>query len=75
MSPAVLPSILYETQKAVWSRQPSVGLGEDVRLSGERVLGSGLELQGEAIQLSVFTGADGRHRDAFGRIARPSRRQ
>jgi hypothetical protein len=54
-------------------RQPSAGLGDDVRLRGERVLGSGLELDGELIQLSAFR-SDGGGRRAFGRIARPSRR-
>ena len=53
--------------------QPSAGLGEDLRLRGERVLGSGLELDGELIQLSAFRSDDGGER-AFGRIARPSRR-
>jgi hypothetical protein len=56
------------------TRQPSAGLGEDVRLRGERVLGSGLELDGELIQLSAFRSDDGGQR-AFGRIARPSRRR
>ena len=55
------------------SRSPSVGLGEDVRLRGERIVGSGLELDGELIQLSAFRSEDGGRR-AFGRIARPSRR-
>jgi hypothetical protein len=55
------------------TRQPSAGLGEDVRLRGERVLGSGLELDGELIQFSAFRSVDGGQR-AFGRIARPSRR-
>jgi hypothetical protein len=55
------------------TRQPSAGLGEDVRLRGERVLGSGLELEGEIVQLSAFRSDDGGRR-AFGRIARPSRR-
>jgi hypothetical protein len=53
--------------------QPSVGLGDDLRLRGGRVIGSGLELDGELIQLSAFT-SDGAER-AFGRIARPSRRR
>jgi hypothetical protein len=75
VSPAAIPMIFYETEEAAWTRQPSAGLGEDLRLSGERVLGSGLELEGEAIQLSVFMGAEGRNREAFGRIARPSRRR
>jgi hypothetical protein len=72
---AVIPMIASATQKAEWSRQPSVGLGEDIRLHGERVIGSGLELEGEVIQLSAFMGADGGDTAAFGRIARPSRRQ
>jgi hypothetical protein len=59
---------------ATWARQHSVGLGEDVRLRGERVVGSGLELDGELLQLCAFTSEDGGAR-AFGRIARPSRRQ
>jgi len=56
------------------TRQPSAGLGEDVRLRGQQVIGSGLELEGEVIQLSAFRSEDGGRR-AFGRIARPSRRQ
>ena len=70
-----IPMIVDAVQQAEWSRQPSVGLGEDIRLHGERVLGSGLELEGEVIQLSAFMGADGGDRAAFGRIARPSRRR
>lgn len=56
------------------ARQPSAGLGEDIRLRNEGVIGSGLELEGEVIQLSAFTSADAGRR-AFGRIARPSRRR
>ena len=37
------------------ARQPSAGLGEDVRLRGSGVIGSGLELDGELLQLSAFT--------------------
>ena len=58
---------------ALTTRQPSAGLGDDVRLRGERVVGSGLELDGEVLQLSAFRSEDGGRR-AFGRIARPSRR-
>jgi hypothetical protein len=57
------------TEAAATARHRSPGLGEDVRLSGDRVLGSGLELDGELVQLCAFTSAG---RD--GRIARPSRR-
>ena len=75
MPNAALPNIVNSAREAEWSRQPSAGLGEDIRLTGERAIGSGLELDGEVIQLSVFMGADGRRRDPFGRIARPSRRR
>jgi ARG and Rhodanese-Phosphatase-superfamily-associated Protein domain len=56
------------------TRGPSAGLGEDLRLRGDGVIGSGLELGGEVIQLSAFTSDDGGTR-AFGGIARPSRRR
>ena len=56
------------------TRGPSAGLGQDVRLRGPGVIGSGLELDGETIQLSAFTSDDERRR-AFGRIASPSRRR
>jgi len=56
------------------TRGPSAGLGEDVRLRGHGLVGSGLELDGELVQLSAFTSDDGGER-AFGRIARPSRRR
>ena len=56
------------------TRGPSAGLGDDVRLRGDGVIGSGLELDGELIQLSAFTSDDAGAR-AFGRIARPSRRR
>ena len=54
---------------ATRARQRSAGLGEDVRLHGERVVGSGLELEGELLQLCAFTSDE-----QSGRIARPSRR-
>jgi hypothetical protein len=56
------------------TRGPSAGLGDDVRLRGEGVIGSGLSLDGELLQLSAFTSDDAGER-AFGRIARPSRRR
>jgi hypothetical protein len=62
-----------EVADAPFTRGPSAGLGHDLRLRGPGVIGSGLELDGERIQLSAFT-SDGRADRAFGRIARPSRR-
>ncbi len=69
-----IEGLLADVGRAELSRQPSAGLGEDVRLRGESVIGSGIELEGELIQLSAFRSED-RGRRAFGRIARPSRRQ
>jgi ARG and Rhodanese-Phosphatase-superfamily-associated Protein domain len=63
-----------EVAAARVTRGPSAGLGEDVRLRGTGVIGSGLSFDGEVIQLSAFTSDDAGER-AFGRIARPSRRR
>ena len=48
-----------EVAAASVTRGPSAGLGEDVRLRGPGVIGSGLELDGEPIQLSAFTSDGG----------------
>jgi len=69
-----IEGVLADAAGAELSRQPSAGLGEDVRLRGASVIGSGLELAGELIQASAFRSEDG-GRGAFGRIARPSRRR
>jgi len=69
-----IEGLLADAERVESSRQPSAGLGEDVRRRGESVIGSGLELEGELIQLSAFRSEDGGRR-AFGRIARPSRRR
>ena len=71
---AVVPTFLSWVASAERSTQPSVGLGDDLRLRSELVIGSGLEVDGELIQLSAFTSRDGGRR-AFGRIARPRNRR
>ena len=73
-APVRISGFVDEVADATTTRGPSVGLGEDVRLRGRRVIGSGLELTGELLQLSAFTSEDGGAR-AFGRIARPSLRR
>jgi hypothetical protein len=55
------------------TRGPSAGRGVDIRLRGDGVIGSGLELGRELVQLSAYS-SSGSPR-AFGRIARPSRRR
>jgi hypothetical protein len=54
------------------SRRPSAGRGEDVRLRADGVVGSGLELDGEPLQLCAFTTNGHGERT---RIVRPSRRR
>jgi hypothetical protein len=59
---------------APMASQPSVALGDDVRLRGPGVIGSGLAVDGELLQVSAFT-TDGGAERSFGRIARPSARR
>ena len=66
------PSSSPRSTAAPRSHGPSAGLGEDVRLASETVLGSGLELDGELIQLCAFT-REGRGPQT--RIRRPSGRR
>ena len=54
-----ISAFVDEVGAAQATRGPSAGLGEDVRLRGPGVVGSGLELDGETIQLSAFTSGDG----------------
>ena len=53
--PKRLLGFVDEVADAPVTRGPSAGLGSDVRLKGPAVLGSGLELEGEAIQLSAYS--------------------
>ena len=46
-----------QVREAEVTRGPAAGLGVDLRLRGPAVLGSGLELDGELLQLSAFTTA------------------
>lgn len=69
---AALERFLSAIDDAPRSRGPSAGLGEDLRLGAEGVVGSGLELDGELIQLCTFTSNGGTE---LRRIVRPSRRR
>jgi hypothetical protein len=62
-----------EVVSAARTRRPSAGLGEDIRFESAGVIGSGLELRDELLQLSAFT--SGQDRRTLGHIARPSRRR
>ena len=72
-APAEAPAELIAAAEAAPSRrQPSAALGEDLRLGGEGLVGSGLTLDDELLQLSVFTTEPDAPRT---RVARPSRRR
>jgi hypothetical protein len=61
-------------ESAPASSRPSPGLGEDLRLHGTTVSGSGLVVDGETIQLSAYSRDDRQTDRHTARIARPSRR-
>jgi len=69
-----LGAFISALSTAVTSRGPSAGRGTDIRLRGDALIGSGLELDGELLQLCAFRndrGAAGATRT----IARSSRRR
>jgi hypothetical protein len=68
---AALESFVERMEAAPRSRRRSVGLGEDVRLRAQGVVGSGLELDDELVQLSAFSSDDSGRTT---RVVRPSRR-
>jgi hypothetical protein len=69
---AIRKTFLATLDEVPRSRGPSAGLGEDLRLRGDDIVGSGLELDGEVIQVCAFSTENGAPRT---RIARPSARQ
>jgi hypothetical protein len=60
------------TEAAPRSRRPSAGLGEDVRFRSHGAVGSGLELDGELVQLCAFSSDE---EGASSAIGRPSLRR
>ena len=68
-----IASFVDDISRAEPARRRSAGLGDDLRFETVAAIGSGLELDGELLQLSAFT--SGRAERTFGRIARPSRRR
>jgi hypothetical protein len=68
-----IAAFVHDVSSATRTKRPSAGLGEDLRLEGPGMIGSGLELDGELLQLSAFSSE--REQRTFGRISRPSRRR
>ena len=54
-----LDAFLAAVAEAPRSRGDSAGLGDDIRLHGESIVGSGLELDGELLQLCAFSTENG----------------
>jgi hypothetical protein len=69
-----LESFLERAEEAPRSHRPSAGLGDDLRLRGDDVIGSGLDVESELVQLCVFSMRQPNSR-AWSRVARPSRRR
>jgi hypothetical protein len=67
-----LASFLAAADAAPSRRQPSAGLGDDLRLASPGLVGSGLALGDELVQLCVFSADEERPRTG---VARPSRRR
>ena len=69
--PTALNKFVGALEAGARSRRRSVGLGDDIRLRGDAVVGSALDVDGELVQLCAFSSdADGPRT----RIARPTRR-
>jgi hypothetical protein len=66
-----LDAFVERTLEAPRSRRSSAGLGEDVRLAADNLVGSGLELDGELIQVCAFSSEK---RVVSTRIMPPTRR-
>jgi hypothetical protein len=73
-SAEALDAFIAQVAEAPRSRRRSVGLGDDIRLRRDGVVGSGLELEGELLQLCAFS-TDASTAAAHTTIARPARRR
>ena len=69
-----LEFFVAQVEAAPRSRRRSPGLGDDLRLRRDRVVGSGLELEGELLQLCAFS-TDASTAAARTTIAPPTRRR
>lgn len=57
-SPAPAPATVIEAvDKGEYLKYPSVGLGQDIRLKGQDIVGAGLVIEQQIVHLSVFSAA------------------
>ena len=71
----VLKDLLDRVGDARVDAYPSVGLGEDIRISARGFTGSCLAVEGRVIHLALFAAADEEGRRPGSRLSRPSRRR
>ncbi|SHF18514.1 hypothetical protein SAMN02745218_01634 [Desulfofundulus australicus DSM 11792] len=67
--------LLEKIAAARVARYPSVGLGEDLRIKTEGLVGSCLALDGRVIHLAIFAREDRETERRSGPLSRPSRRR
>ncbi|MDA8407895.1 MAG: hypothetical protein M0T73_13710 [Deltaproteobacteria bacterium] len=68
-------SLLEAVHHATIEERQSVALGNDLRLQSERFMGSGLEFEGQIIQLSIFGSDNGNGTSAKTKMRRASVRR
>ncbi len=67
--------LLEAVHQATIEERQSVALGNDLRLQSERCMGSGLEFEGQIIQLSIFGSDNGNGTSAKTKMRRASTRR
>ena len=67
--------LLESAQMSRIEERKSVALGNDLRLESERLVGSGLEFEGQILQLSIFGSDNGNGTSAQGKMRRASTRR
>ncbi|NPV72455.1 MAG: hypothetical protein HPY89_01395 [Pelotomaculum sp.] len=67
--------LLKKIAAAGVARFPSIGLGEDLRIKAEGVIGSCLLLDGRVIHLAAFAGTERGAQGRGGRLSNPNRRR
>ena len=67
--------LLEDVHQAIIEERQSVALGNDLRLQSERCMGSGLEFEGQIIQLSIFGSDNGNGTSAKTKMRRATARR
>lgn len=75
ISDGTVRAILDRAVKAKVSTYPSIGLGEDLRLTGEGLKGSCLVVDGRVIHMALFPAENVEREREYGPLSSPSRRR